>query len=181
MQSNFLQTERLLLRASEISDASAFYGLIKKNYGRLKEAFPKSSAAAETPEKALEYLRQLKTNEENKIAFNFLVFEKENKKPIGMFFIKTIDWTVPKCELAYFIAAEMEGKGLVKEGIKAICNYCFDTLGMNKIFIRTSVANNRSAAIALSCGFLKEGRLRNDFRSGTGELQDVEYFGKIKT
>jgi RimJ/RimL family protein N-acetyltransferase len=173
-----LTTPRLLLRPSRKEDAPAFYKLMQLNYGRLKDAFPKSTAASSSVASCAAYLEKLRKEGNEKIIYHFLVLH-ENEL-IGMLYLKNIDWTVPKCELAYFISQEREGKGFVKEAVKALVKYCFDELLMNKLFIRTSVSNKRSAGLALAAGFEKEGTMKQDFRSGNGELQDVDYFGLVR-
>jgi RimJ/RimL family protein N-acetyltransferase len=40
---------------------------------------------------------------------------------------------------------------------------CFDLLGLNKVFLRTIVGNDRSTRLAERFGFIKEGVLREEF------------------
>jgi ribosomal-protein-serine acetyltransferase len=170
--------EKITLRTSDEKDAEEFHLLMKRNLERFRISFTKSINAASSVDEAANYIAFLAAEKEAKRIFHFFIQSEE--KIVGMVFIKEIEWRVPKCELAYFIAEDHEGKGIMKRAIHATTNFCFDELGMNKIFIRTALSNPKSSFVAQACGFEKEGVLRCDFRSGTGELQDVNYFGLVK-
>ena len=94
-----------------------------------------------------------------------------------MFILKSINWRVPKCELAYFIDKNNEGKGIISGITKVMVDFCFNELNMNKIWIETGEDNFGSKAIALKNGFKMEGLLRNNFRDSDGNLMNIEYYG----
>ena len=52
---------------------------------------------------------------------------------------------------------------------------------MNKIFICTSKINKGSQQIALKHNFQKEGILREEFKNHEGVLEDVNYYGLLKS
>jgi ribosomal-protein-serine acetyltransferase len=52
---------------------------------------------------------------------------------------------------------------------------------MNKIFICTSKTNFGSQQIALKNGFIQEGTLREEFKNHEGVLEDINYFGLLKS
>jgi RimJ/RimL family protein N-acetyltransferase len=88
--------------------------------------------------------------------------------------------SIAKCELAYFIDKEFEGKGIISKAVGKVIGFCFGELMMNKITICTSKINIASQRIALKYGFQEEGILREEFRSGEGVLEDIIYFGLLK-
>ena len=51
---------------------------------------------------------------------------------------------------------------------------------MNKLFIKLSPNNKASQRLAIRSGFQLEGLLRKEFRIETGEIEDIEYYGKLK-
>ena len=56
--------------------------------------------------------------------------------------------------------------------------FAFDSLKMNKVYMRCTTANESYGALAADSGFLKEGVLRNDYRvSDSDELLDLNYYG----
>lgn len=58
---------------------------------------------------------------------------------------------------------------------------CFKELSMNKIFICTSKINFGSQRIALKHGFIQEGILREEFKNSEGILEDINYYGLLKS
>jgi RimJ/RimL family protein N-acetyltransferase len=96
---------------------------------------------------------------------------------IGQISAKNIDWEIPRAELSYYISEEYEGRGIVKEALLLISKFCFEHLHTQKLRIRTTPANYRSSKLAESCGFRKEGIIRNDFMKPDKTLSDVVYYG----
>lgn len=70
------------------------------------------------------------------------------------------DWKAKVCEIGYWIDHRHEGKGLVTTASKAMVEYAFDELEMNRVEIRCSSENLRSAAVPERLGFRLEGTLR---------------------
>ena len=88
---------------------------------------------------------------------------------------------ISKCELFYFIDKEFEGKGIISKAVSEVINLCFNELNMNKIFICTSKVNFASQQIALKNDFVLEGTLREEFKSFEGEIEDINYYGLLKS
>jgi RimJ/RimL family protein N-acetyltransferase len=51
---------------------------------------------------------------------------------------------------------------------------------MNKLYLRSLQANIASQKVAEKTGFIKEGVLRKEFKSGNNQLEDVIYYGLVK-
>ncbi|HQU93814.1 MAG TPA: GNAT family protein [Pyrinomonadaceae bacterium] len=81
-------------------------------------------------------------------------------KLIGSTGFNRFDWKARVCEIGYWIDHLHEGKGIVTKACKAMIEYAFDELEMNRVEIRCSAENTRSAAIPERLGFTKEGSLR---------------------
>ncbi len=64
-------------------------------------------------------------------------------------------------ELAYWIAADAQGQGLVTEWAAALCRVGTELLGARRITLHHDVDNHRSRAVAERLGFTHEGRLRH--------------------
>lgn len=92
-------------------------------------------------------------------------------------FVK-LDWNSNVCEIGYWIDREEEGKGIVSKACRAMIEYAFEDLGMNRIEIRCSAENLRSAAVPERLGFKKEGVLRQvEIRNG--RPHDFYIFGLL--
>jgi ribosomal-protein-serine acetyltransferase len=82
------------------------------------------------------------------------------RKLIGSTGFNRLDWNAKVCEIGYWIDYREEGKGTVTKACRAMIEYAFDELGMNRVEIRCSSENARSAAVPIRLGFKQEGVLR---------------------
>jgi ribosomal-protein-serine acetyltransferase len=126
------------------------------------------------------YIDQKILQAEAKENFCFVIEDPEEEQLVGAVFLKSFDWSVPKCELAYFIDREYEGMGVISGSLKQMINYCFNTLKINKLFLRTAIDNAASKRVAEKNGFIPEGILRKDFMTEKGKLIDVVYYGLVR-
>ncbi len=67
----------------------------------------------------------------------------------------------------------------MSEALGLILKASFDLLGLNKVFLRTIVGNERSSKLAERFGFLKEGTLREEFLTLANQRVDLDYFGML--
>jgi len=85
------------------------------------------------------------------------------------------NWTLRKTEIGYWLAASRQGKGIVTRSCRALVDYAFRNLGLNRIEIRTAVGNARSRAVAERLGFAQEGVLREAEYSSDGPVDQAAY------
>lgn len=78
----------------------------------------------------------------------------------GVVGLHGIDWTNNSTSIGYWLGEEYQGNGLMTNACKAVINYCFNKLDLQRIEIRTATENHRSQAIPIRLGFQKEGRTR---------------------
>ncbi|RDC64031.1 GNAT family N-acetyltransferase [Adhaeribacter pallidiroseus] len=177
-----LRTERLLLRRYAASDAYDFLQLLLKNQARLSLAFPGRVAMTQKSENAEYFIRQMRADWQSKKVYEFGIWLQDREQYIGDIALKNIEKRVPKGEIGYYLDAAAEGQGLAGEALRAVINFGFDNLALNKLFIKMPIQNQRSYHLAERCGFTREGLLRQDFRSDekTG-LVDVYYYGMTRT
>ena len=175
-----MKPEGIEIRLIAKADTIPFYELIEKNRQRLTMYFPKTLKHIRDLDSTRLFI-DLKINEAaKKEGYWFLIISKKDSRPMGSLVIKDLDLTVPKCELAYFIDEDHEGKGITSKAIQWLINYCFIELDMVKIFVRVNPANEGSKRVALKNGFVKEGYMKKEYRNGYGELTDVEHYGLMR-
>lgn len=158
-----------------------FYELIDSNREHIRKTFPVTLSNCLDLESTRKFITDKIGKERVNEGYYFYLRHLESQKLIGYLCIKTIDLKIMKCELAYFIDTAFEGKGIVSKAIVAVITYCFETLKMNKVFICTSRVNAASQRIATKQGFKQEGILRSEFKNGDGILEDIVYFGLLKS
>lgn len=173
-----LETENLLLRPYQEGDENDFMRLIQENRNILDPAFGGRLARVRVLEDARSQVQQLRTAWDNRRYFDFGVWLKESATYIGNIALMNLEYKIPKAEMGLYFTAWPETKELVQEALLEVLHFAFDTLGMNKVYIRFTFTNNFYSELVQECGFKKEGILRSDFRgTDSAELLDLTYFG----
>ncbi len=85
-----------------------------------------------------------------------------------------------RIEVGYDLHPVHWGKGIMKEAMKAVIDYGFVNMGLNRISLMAFSFNKRSTAFARRMGFVREGVLRENafFR---GRFYDDEYFAMVRS
>jgi ribosomal-protein-serine acetyltransferase len=158
-----------------------FYGLIERNREHIAKTFPATLAGCPDFESTVAFLLQGAKNVDKGTYYYFYLRDIHSNLLIGYLVIKNIDRHINKCEFGYFIDKDFEGRGIMTQAVANTLAFCFDTLLMNKVYICTSLINTASQKVALKNGFVQEGILRREFKNGQGVLEDVAYFGLLKS
>jgi ribosomal-protein-serine acetyltransferase len=80
-------------------------------------------------------------------------------------------------DIGYWIDAEYEGRGITRRASQALLNSAFGELGLKRIDLRTSVANQRSRRLAERLGFAYEGILTCGLRfTVSNRTEDVALY-----
>lgn len=158
-----------------------FFDLIENNRNRIIKTFPVTVSNCIDLKATEEFIIKNIQIEKEKSGYYFYVRNIETNKLIGYIGIKKIDYHISKCELFYFIDNHFEGNGIISKAVSEVIGFCFQELKMNKIFICTSKINFGSQQIALKNGFIQEGTLREEFKNHEGILEDINYYGLLKS
>ncbi|HKG21436.1 MAG TPA: GNAT family protein [Blastocatellia bacterium] len=71
-----------------------------------------------------------------------------------------IDWTHRSTEIGYWLGASFQGRGLVTRACRAMIDYAFKELVLNRVEIRCTEENQRSRRIPERLMFKQEGVIR---------------------
>ena len=167
------------IRLIEKTDLDNYFNLIENNRDRLIRYFPVTLKQISDKKACADYIDEKTVQAGKNELFVFVVLKKE--KITGVLIVKNIDWRMPKAELAYFIDRENEGKRVMSTAMRHLMRICYGVWEMNKLFIIASVHNIASKRLAEKNGFKLEGILRQEFRIETGAIEDVAYYGKLKS
>ena len=137
-----LETDRLILRAWEITDLDDFF-----EYTSVKGVGEKAGwEHHKSKDKSLEILKMF--IEEKKV---FAIVLKENQKVIGSIGIEELSEELDKDldnllgrELGYVLNKDYWNKGIMKEAVSKVVDYCFNTLKLN--FLMASYFNYNIAS-----------------------------------
>ncbi|MBR9920258.1 MAG: GNAT family N-acetyltransferase [Bacteroidetes bacterium] len=161
-------------------DSRAFFDLVQANAPHLERYFPITLDACKSRISAARHLR-LKIRQRNqREGWAFLLDYIPESRPVGYFVIKNLDWNVPKAELAYFVDKPFNSKGLGTYGVGEMIHFSFTELNLHKLYLYADEKNLGSCRIAEKNNFKLEGRLRDDFRTGQGDLITSNYYGLLR-
>lgn len=171
-----LQTERLILRPWQESDAEALY-----RYAQNHNIGP---AAGWPPHTSIENSREIiKTI--LSAPNTYAIVTKETEEAIGSIGIMTLRSEVysanmanDECEIGFWIGEPFWGQGLIPEAVNELLRHIFEDLGQTAVWCGYFEGNTKSKRVQEKCGFTyshteydRPVPLINDFRT--------EHFTKI--
>jgi len=172
-----IEVDRLHLCPLDIQHREHYFELVSANREYLQESFPITVKNTETLVKSGAYLKSLQEkwllDQGGKLGIWL------DTTLVGMIMIKNLDWSIPRCELAYFVGEKYTHKGYTTEALNAVVEYCFDELKLIKIYLRIIATNKASLALAEKCGFEQEGYFKKEYRTGNKELVDLVYLARF--
>ena len=120
------------------------------------------------------------TMQRNKDGNEFAFVIIENDKVIGRIGVYKIDGQNKIGEIGYWLAENLQGKGIITKSCKALIDFCFSDLQLNRIEIKCGTENFKSKTIPQKLNFTKEGVIRE------GELLydkfiDLNLYSLLKT
>lgn len=169
-----------LLRLIREDDLPQYFNLIDSNRSRLEDFFAGTVAVTHTLADTSMHLKEVFSKYEKKNYFSFVVTDNSSDRIIASIQVKSLDWSIPKAELGYYIDQHYEGRGIITHAVADVIHFCFMELDLKKLYIRTHESNQASIRVALKNQFTHEGTIRCDYRTTKGELVDLMYFGLLK-
>jgi UDP-4-amino-4,6-dideoxy-N-acetyl-beta-L-altrosamine N-acetyltransferase len=102
-------------------------------------------------------------------------------QPVGLLSLSEIDHHHGRCSWAYYLGEESaRGMGLAKALELSLCEYVFETLGLNKLCCEVLASNDRVVALHEKFGSRREGLLREHiFKHGA--WHDVVRMGLLRS
>lgn len=173
-----MEFDNFTIRLIGKEDLENFYSLISDNRQRLEVFFAGTVAKTRTLADTQNYFSEILKKADEKTYLPFVIVT--DGRLAGFIDVKNIDWNIPKGELGCFIDSNYAGKGITKKAFSKLVDHLFSDFGFNKLFLRTHESNISAKALAESCGFEVEGILRRDYKTTTGELVDLIYYGRVK-
>lgn len=108
------------------------------------------------------------------------MIERKTNEIIGTCGFNSIDFENAKAEIGYDIAKAYWGMGYAPESIRALLNYAFETLKLNRIEAKVEPANVNSIKVLQKLKFTFEGTLRQ-YEKSKGNFIDINMYSLLKT
>ncbi len=150
--------DRIELRSLQFTDAEELFALTEANRYYLRAWLPwldATNSVADT-EKFIEYILASLANNRGLTAT--ICYESSM---IGMVGYNQIDRQNRIGYIGYWLAKDYQGKGIMTNSCRAIIDYGFTTLDLNRLVITCATENKSSRAIPNRLGFIHEGTIRD--------------------
>lgn len=147
-----IETERLIIRAYTIEDATGLYETINDN--EVLKYIPEEPISIEQAKKAIRWLMsnyKISVNADFKYSFPIII--KDNGEYIGWCGIGYLDYDKSKTEIYYTLKSEYWGKGYATEAMKAIVDFTFNEFKMEKLVAVVKPENIGSIKVIEKLGF----------------------------
>jgi ribosomal-protein-serine acetyltransferase len=149
--------EEIILREMEEEDATRLYALIDENREYLRE-FLGWVDANQSSDDVEAFIVSSKQIQQIRGGTNYVILYCGNI--VGVVSLNYVDWSNHHTGIGYWLAADMQGRGIMTAAVRRLIDYVFDELGLNRVEIRCAVENQKSRAIPERLGFTYEGTLR---------------------
>lgn len=171
--------ENYIIRPLEVSDLIPYYALVERNRKRLEDFFTGTVSRTKDLVETEIFLKELSAKREAKQYFPFILLDNSTEEFVAFIDLKNLDWTIPKTELGCYTDEQFAGKGLTTKAIRVFIDYCFKQYNFKKIYLRTHHTNKPAQTLAENCGFEIEGNIRMDYKTTSGEIVDLIYYGRL--
>lgn len=169
--------DRIVLRPWHDGDAAAFYALVDRSREHIKRWLPWPDGY-QSIDDASAFVRRMAARWALREDLAMGMFDDAGTL-LGSVGLHPGDWKVPSFEIGYWIGAPYEGQGYVTEAVRLVTQLAFERLGANRVVIRCDAENQRSANVALRCGYVLEGTRRSDYRAPDGALRSTMVFSRL--
>lgn len=173
------ETGRLLIRAPQWGDGAVMNAAILESLEELRPWLP-FARTAPTLEESEAFTREARLAFLRRRELHMRLYHKETGAFIGCSGLHRIDWDIRSFEIGYWVRTSCAGQGYITEAVNGITDFAVSVLGANRLEIRCSARNARSAAVAERAGFKLEAVLRSSRRGESGELEDSKIYAKVR-
>lgn len=167
-----IETSRLILRRVIREDAEPMF----RNWASDPEVtkyltWPTHDSAAVSEMVLESWLREY----ERENYYQWMIVLKEIGEPIGTISVVRQNELVQEAEIGYCIGRNWWHKGIVSEALRAVMDFLFTEVGMNRIAARHDPNNPHSGGVMRKCGMKYEGTHRACDRNNQGICDAAQY------
>lgn len=173
-----IETDRLILRRYVIEDADAMY----KNWASDSEV---TKFLTWQPHSSVDVSRGiienwLKEYSDEKYYQWAIVLKDNGNEPIGDISVGQMNEDISMVHIGYCLGRAWWRRGIMSEALKAVMDFMFDTVEVNRVESRHDPMNPNSGKVMQKCGMKYEGTLRSADRNNQG-ICDACYYALLRT
>jgi ribosomal-protein-alanine N-acetyltransferase len=174
-----IRTKRLILRQPSMKDVQWYFEHFSSPevvWGG-GEPGPRDMGAARK-----EFRKYLVELYRKRLGFRWIITLKGEGQPIGSLgFYKWAASAGYQAEMGYDLAREHWGKGMMTEAMRAVIDFGFEKMELNRIEVFIMPRNKRSIKMIKSLGFKREGLLRQRYFDEFGHFTDDILFSMLRS
>ena len=167
-----IETHRLILRPFRIEDAEDMFG----NWASDPEVTRFLTWPAH---RSIEVTRMLLNDWILKYRdggfFNWAMEWKENGRVIGNISVVRFIEELETAEIGYCMSRTYWGRGIMPEALRAVTDFLFDSVGVNRVTACHDVNNPKSGRVMQKAGMKFEGIMRAAGKNNLGFCDEVRY------
>lgn len=154
-----VETERLLLRCWDPSDAPLLEEAVTTSLPELREWMPWAHDEPMPLGRRVDLLRNFRAKFDRGEDFIYAIFSRDGARVLGGtgLHLRQGDDAL---EIGYWIRSDAAGNGFDRKAAAAVTRVAFTICGADRVEIRVDTGNTRSARIPERLGFTMEARLR---------------------
>lgn len=173
-----IETDRLILRRYKIEDADAMY----KNWASDSEV---TKFLTWQPHSSVDVSRSiiedwLKKYSDEKYYQWAIVLKDNGNEPIGDISVVHMNEDISMVHIGYCLGRAWWRRGIMSEALKAVTDFMFDTVEVNRVESRHDPRNPNSGKVMQKCGMKYEGTLRSADRNNQG-ICDACYYALLRS
>jgi RimJ/RimL family protein N-acetyltransferase len=171
-----LRTARLVLGSFSFSDAAELQRLAgAREIADTTLAIPHPYRMDD----ALAWIEQQNSTASDDSTANFAIRLGASARLIGCIGLREIDRQHQQAELGFWIGVEWWGQGYAREAARAVLQYGFETLQLNRVCAHHMARNPASGRVLQTVGMQREGVLRQGVRKW-GVYEDVVLYAVLR-
>lgn len=171
-----LNTERLLLRRVHLKDAADLF-----EYARDPEVARfvtwKPHQKVSDTKKAIVWFQEQYAKS---LSVSWGLLHRAHEKVIGTCGFVAISVPDERAEIGYAMSRDYWGKGYMSEAVRAVLQYGFETMKLNRIEAKVDLENNASSHLLEKMGMKYEGILRQ-YVFCKGEHLDLRMYSLLRS
>ena len=170
-----LKTERLLLRKLTQGDLDDFYAWASDP----EVARYVTWGAHKSSDETHEFIDRILNRYKHANLAPWAIVHRKDNRMVGLDGFCKWDIRHSRAELAYVLSKDYWNKGYMSEASRAIINFGFQHMNLNRNDARCRIPNTGSARVMEKCGMTFEGILR-EVAFIKGNFQDLKLYAIVK-
>ena len=157
-------------------DAWRLCDFISANADHIKRYFPKTVAANLNPTLSNIFVLEKVSDFLSGKEYLFTLKEPENRKIIGLVYLKELRRAAKEAEIAYCISYDHNNKGFATQAVKTISEWGFNEQHLQRLRIIAHTSNLGSIKVAENCGYLWKETLLKEHTPPNEDPLDMELY-----